>query len=122
MDVDIEVPPDGENICCISRSSTPIQSPASALSNLLSMIGHATKPVLTDIVKRHNVQFQLETNREVLRTLIASHLSYNVADAAGNVRKCMGTDEFLRQKEAYSGTKTTLHHSLKFDRTGQWAH
>ena len=75
MDVDIEVLSDGENIRRVSRSSTPMQSPASALSNLLSMIEYATKPVLTDIAKRHNVQLPLETNREVLRTLIASHLS-----------------------------------------------
>ena len=75
MDVDIEVLSDGENIRHVSRSSTLMQSPASALSNLLSMIEYATKPVLTDIAKRHNVQLPLETNREVLRTLIASHLS-----------------------------------------------
>ena len=75
MDVDIEVLSDGENIRRVSRSSTLMQSPASALSNLLSMIEYATKPVLTDIAKCHNVQLPLETNREVLRTLIASHLS-----------------------------------------------
>jgi hypothetical protein len=49
MDVDIEVLSDGENIRRVSRSSTPMQSPASALSSLLSMIEYATKPLLTDI-------------------------------------------------------------------------
>ena len=34
MDVDIEVPPDGENVCCVCHSSMPIQSPASALSGI----------------------------------------------------------------------------------------
>ena len=74
MDVDIKVLSDGENIQHVSCSSTLMQSPASALSNLLSMIEYATKPVLTDIAKCHNVQLPLETNREVLCTLIASHL------------------------------------------------
>ena len=46
MDVDIKVPPDGENICHVSCSSTMLmQSPALALSSLLSMIEYATKPV-----------------------------------------------------------------------------
>ena len=36
----------------------------------------STKPVLTNIAKCHNVQLPLEANREVLLTLIASHLSY----------------------------------------------
>jgi hypothetical protein len=49
MDVDIEVLSDGENIWCVSHSSMPMQSPASALSSLLSMIEYATKPLLTDI-------------------------------------------------------------------------
>src|ERR1700678_1083309 len=75
LDVDTKVFCGGENIRRVSRSSTPMQSPASALSGLLSMIEYATKPLLTDIAKRHNVQLPLETNREVLRTLIASCLS-----------------------------------------------
>ena len=45
-------------------------------SNLLSMIEYVTKPVLTDIMKCHNMQFPLKTNQEVLCTLIACHLSY----------------------------------------------
>ena len=78
MDVDIEVLSDGGNIQCVSHSSMPMQSPALALSSLLSMIEYATKPVLTDIAKHHNVQIvqlPLETNQEVLHTLITFHLS-----------------------------------------------
>jgi len=76
MDVDMDVPSDGEKICCVSHSSMPMQSPASALSSLLSMIEYATKPVLTDIAKHHNVQLPLETNQEVLRTLTLSVFVY----------------------------------------------
>ena len=75
MDVDIEVLSDGGNIQCVSCSSMLTQSPALALSSLLSMIEYATNPVLTDIAKHHNVQLPLETNQEVLHTLITFHLS-----------------------------------------------
>ena len=70
MDVDVT----GENTHSPRRSSSP-QSPASALSSFLSMIEYATKPVLIDIAKRHNVQLPLRSNVETLRTLVVSHLS-----------------------------------------------
>ena len=74
--IDIEVPPDGENIHHVSHSSTPMQSPTSALSSLLSVIGYATKPldILPNITMCN------------FHTLIASHLSYGVlvnSDADG---------------------------------------
>ena len=48
----------GENTHSPHRSSSP-QSPASVLSDFLSMIEYATKPALIDIAKRHNVQLPL---------------------------------------------------------------
>jgi len=51
------------------------QSPASALSGFLSMIEYATKPVLVDIAKQHNVRLPLQINVETLPTLVVSHLS-----------------------------------------------
>jgi hypothetical protein len=68
MDVDIT----GENIRSPRRSSSP-QSPASALSGFLSMIEYATKPVLIDIAKRHDVQLPMRINLETF--LVVSHLS-----------------------------------------------
>ena len=54
------------------------------------MIEYVTNPVLTDITKRHNMQFPLKMNQEVLCTLIACHLSYedcanSDADGCGQV-------------------------------------
>ena len=74
MHVDMDVDVTGENTHSPRHSSSP-QSPASALSSFLSMIEYATKPVLIDIAKRHNVQHPLRINLEMLRTLIVSHLS-----------------------------------------------
>jgi hypothetical protein len=74
MHVNMDVDVTGENThspCC---SSSP-QLPASALSGFHSMIEYATKPVLIDIAKRHNVQLPLRINLEMLRTLVVSHLS-----------------------------------------------
>ena len=62
----------GENTHSPHRSSSP-QSPASALSDFLSMIEYATKPVLIDIEKRHNMQLPLRINLETLSTLVVSH-------------------------------------------------
>ena len=53
MDVDVT----GENIH--SPCSSSPQLPTSVLSNFLSMIEYASKPVLIDIVKHHNVQLPL---------------------------------------------------------------
>jgi len=39
------------------------------------MIEYATKPVLIDIAKHHNVQLPWGINLEMLRTLAVSHLS-----------------------------------------------
>ena len=73
--VDMDVDVTAENTHSCRRSLSP-QSPASALSSFLSMIEYATKPVLIDIAKRHNVQLPLRfTNVETLRTLVVSHLS-----------------------------------------------
>ena len=74
MDVGIKVLSDGEDIQCVSCSSMVMQSPTSALSSLLSMTEYATKPVLTDIAKHHKVQLPLETNWEVLHTLIIDNI------------------------------------------------
>ena len=51
MDVDVT----GENTHSPHCSSSP-QSPTSVLSSFLSMIEYASKPVLIDIAKHHNVQ------------------------------------------------------------------
>lgn len=74
MHVDMDVDVTGENIHSPCRSSSP-QSPASALSSFLSMIEYASKPVLVDIAKHHNVQLPSRINLEMLRTLVVSHLS-----------------------------------------------
>ena len=74
MHVDMDVDVTGENIhspCC---SSSPL-SPTSALSSFLSMIEYASKHVLIDIAKHHNVQLPLRINLEMLCTLVVSHLS-----------------------------------------------
>ena len=55
MHVNMDVDVTGENIHSPRRSSSP-QSPTSALSSFLSMIEYASKPVLVDIAKHHNVQ------------------------------------------------------------------
>jgi hypothetical protein len=60
MHVDMDVDVTGENTHSPCSSS---QSPASALSSFLSMIEYATKPVLIDIAKRHNVQQPLRIKR-----------------------------------------------------------
>jgi hypothetical protein len=52
-----------------------INSHATALSRLFSMIEYANKPVLVNLAKCHNVQLLSEYNVDILRTLIASHLS-----------------------------------------------
>jgi hypothetical protein len=70
MDIDVT----GENTHSPYRLSSP-QSPAFALSGFLSMIEYATKPVLINIAKCHDVQLPMRINLEMLRTLVVSHLS-----------------------------------------------
>ena len=57
MHVDMDVNVTGENTHSPCRSLSP-QLPASVLSSFLSMMEYATKPVLIDIVKCHNMQLQ----------------------------------------------------------------
>ena len=52
-----------------------MNSPATALNSLLSMIEYANKPVLVNLARQHNVQLPSEYNIDVLRTLTSSHLS-----------------------------------------------
>ena len=87
MDIDMDVDAAGEITHSPRRSVSP-QSPASALSGLLSMIEYATMPVLIDIAKRHNVLLPLRTKRETLRDLVVSHLSSGEC-AESEAESCM---------------------------------
>jgi hypothetical protein len=56
-----------------------MQSPVSALSTLLSMIEYATKPVLTDIVKRHKCNYHWKRIGKCCALLL--HLTYHWANS-----------------------------------------
>ena len=74
MDIDMDVDNAGEITHSPRRSVSP-QLPTSVLSGLLSMIEYASKPILIDIAKHHNVLLPLRTKHETLRDLVVSHLS-----------------------------------------------
>jgi len=75
MNVDIDLPARKsiQNVSCSSRQVT--EPPAVALSGLFSLIEYASKSVLIDLMKHHNVQLLSPCNLEILRSVIASHLS-----------------------------------------------
>ena len=74
--VDVNVPSANENIRHDSRLSIQaVRSPAIALSRLFSTIEYANKPMLLDLVNLHNVQLPSKYSKDILRVLIASHLS-----------------------------------------------
>ena len=77
LDIDVEISGSSDRRhVSPSRSLTHgMNSPATALNSLLSMIEYANKPVLINLATQHNVQLPSEYNIDELRTLIASHLS-----------------------------------------------
>ena len=77
LDIDVEISGSSDRRhVSPSRSLTHcMNSPATALNSLLSMIEYANKPVLVNLARQHNVQLPPEYNIDVLRTLISSHLS-----------------------------------------------
>ena len=67
MNVDIDVLPTSESIKNVSCSLTQVtKSPAVALSGLFSLIEYASKSVLIDLMKHHNVQLLSPCNLEIL--------------------------------------------------------
>ena len=78
LDIDVEISGSSDRRhVSPSRSLTHcMNSPATALNSLLSMIEYANKPVLVNLARQHNVQLPPEYNIDVLRTLIS--LTYQV--------------------------------------------
>ena len=75
IDVEISGSSDRRHVSPSHSLAHGMNSPATVLNSLLSMIEYANKPVLVNLARQHNVQLPSEYNIDVLCTLISSHLS-----------------------------------------------
>lgn len=54
--------------------NTGVNSPAIALSRLFSTTEYASRPMLLDLAKHHNVQIPSKYSKDLLGVLVTSHL------------------------------------------------